>query len=48
MKFERLKEILKEEYYNDLLQFLAGQTVTMDGMYEDDFMRWFNKQGVVD
>ena len=48
MKFERLKEILKAKYYKDLCKFMEGQTVDINGVYEDDFMRWFNKLPVID
>lgn len=48
MKFERLKEILKPKYYKDLVKFMTGQTIDEDGVYEDDFLRWFYKKGVID
>lgn len=48
IKIERIKEVLKEEYYEDLLKFMAGQTVSEDGIYEDDFLRWLKKLPVVD
>lgn len=48
MKFERLKEILKSKYYKDLLEFMEGQTVGSNGVYEDDFLKWFYKLEVVD
>jgi len=48
MKFERLKEILKEKYYKELCKFMEGQTIDEDGIYEDDFLRWFYKLSVVD
>ena len=48
MKFARLKEILTAKAYKDLMKFMAGQTVDENGIYEDDFMRWFYKQGVID
>ena len=48
MKFERFKKILKAKAYKDLIKFMEGQTVNGNGIYEDDFMRWFYKQGVVD
>lgn len=41
MKFQRFKEILKKKYYNDLIKFMEGQTVDEEGIYEDDFLRWF-------
>jgi hypothetical protein len=52
MRTRRLKEILKVKAYKDLCKFMAGQTTEMkDGevyIYEDDFIRWFNKQAVID
>lgn len=48
MKFERLKEILKKKYYNDLMEFMVGQTIDEDGIYENDFMRWVNKMEVLE
>jgi len=48
MKDKRFKEILKAKAYKDLMKFMEGQTVDMNGIYEDDFLRWFYKQGVVD
>ena len=48
MKIERLKEILKAKAYKDLMKFMEGQTCDASGIYEDDFMRWFYKQGVID
>jgi hypothetical protein len=48
MKSDRLKEILKPKAYKDLMKFMEGQTFDINGIYEDDFMRWFYKQGVID
>ena len=48
IRFERIKEVLKPKAYKDFMKFMCGQTVDMEGIYEDDFMRWFYKQGVVD
>lgn len=48
MKFERLKEILKAKYYKDLCKFMNGQTCDANGIYEEDFLRWFYKLGVID
>ena len=48
MKFERLKEILKSKAFKDLCKFMEGQTIDENGVYEEDFMRWFDKLGVID
>jgi hypothetical protein len=48
MKDKRLKEILKPKAYKDLMKFMEGQTSDADGIYEEDFMRWFYGLGVVD
>lgn len=54
MKTERLKEILKPKAYKDLMKFMEGQTVPrygireLDGIFEEDFMRWFYGLVVVD
>jgi hypothetical protein len=48
MRDKRFKEILKQKAYKDLMKFMEGQTVNADGIYEEDFMRWFYKLGVVD
>jgi hypothetical protein len=48
MKDKRLKEILKPKYFKDLMKFMNGQTVDDNGIYEDDFMRWFYNLPVVD
>lgn len=46
--FKRIREILKEEQYKKFLKFMEGQTVSEEGVYEDDFMRFVLKLGVVD
>jgi len=48
MKVERLREILKAKAYKDLMKVMRGQTMDADGIYEDDFMRWFEELEVVD
>jgi hypothetical protein len=53
MRLSRIKEILKAKSFKDFSKFMEGQTIELlkDGdsdIYEDDFMRWFNKSGVVD
>ena len=48
MKIERLKEILKPEAFKDLIEFMLGQTYDANGIYEQDFLRWFYKQEIID
>lgn len=48
MKYERFKEILKSKAYKDLLNFMEGQTVDENGIYENDFLRWFYNKEVID
>ena len=48
MDDKRLKEILKPKAYKDLMKWMTGQTVPLDGIYEWDFLRWFYKLEVVD
>lgn len=48
IKFERIKEILRTKHYKDFCKFMNGQTTSMTGVYEDDFLRWVNKMGVID
>ena len=37
---KRLKEILTPQSYKSLMKFMYGQTIPLDGIYDDDFMRW--------
>lgn len=46
--FERIKEILNEKSYKEFCKFMEGQTVSEDGVPEDDFMRFVLKLRVVD
>ena len=43
IKFKRLKEILKEEQYDDLIKWIKGQITMEDGMFEWDIIRWMHK-----
>jgi len=46
--FKRIEEVLTKKAYKDFMKFMTGQTVGIYGVYEDDFIRWINKLGVVD
>ena len=48
MRFERLKEVLKAKAYKELVKFMEGQTIDDNGIYEQDFLRWFYEQEVID
>lgn len=48
INFNRIKEILKPKYYKDFNKFMYGQTVCIDGIYENDFLRWIYKLPCVD
>jgi len=48
VKIERHKEILKAKAYKDLMKYMEGQTYDANGIYEDDFMRWFEGLEVMD
>lgn len=48
IKIERLKEILKGSYYDQFMEWMEGQTVSEEGIYEDDFIRWINKLPIID
>jgi len=49
MKDKRLKEILNKKAYKNLMKYMVGQTTSdAEGIYEHDFMRWFNEQEVID
>ena len=48
MKIERLKEILKAKHFKKLMKWMEGQTCDDDGIYEDDFLRWFYRMEIID
>ena len=48
MNINRLKEILKAKHYKKLMKFMEGQTIDKDGIYEEDFLRWFYIIEVID
>ena len=53
IKLSRIKEILSKKAYKEFIEFMRGQTVEVgeDGktaIFEDDFIRFVNKQGVID
>jgi len=45
---KRLKEVLKPKAYADFMKWMEGQTVTMSGVYDHDFLRWILKQPIID
>ena len=52
IKLERINEILTAKAYKDFIKWFKGQTGELkDGelcIFEDDFLRWINKQKVID
>jgi len=44
MRIQRFKEILNPKAFKDLMKFMQGQTADEEGIYEDDFMKWFYKR----
>lgn len=46
--FRRIKEILKPRAYRELMDFMEGQTIEFEGIFDDDFMRWVHKIPVID
>jgi len=46
--FDRIEEILTNKAYKEFCKFMEGQTVSEEGVYEDDFMRFVLKLGIVD
>ena len=48
ISFIRIKQILSKESYIDFSKFMSGQTTSMTGVYEHDFIRWVHKRPVID
>jgi hypothetical protein len=48
ISFERVRELLKTEQYNEFLKFMKGQTVTGEGVFDNDFLRFVKKLPVID
>ncbi len=48
IKFERIKEILKPKHYKKFCKFMIGQTMDMEGVYDDDFLRFVKELEVID
>lgn len=48
ISFKRLKQILKPKHYKKFSEWMTGQTVDMEGVYEHDFLRWVNELPVTD
>ena len=46
--FRRIKEILNAKAYKEFNEFMSGQTVDAEGVFEDGFLRSVLKQEVVD
>ena len=48
IKFKRIEQVLTKKAYKDFCKFMDGQTVSIEGVYEDDFLRWIQKLPVID
>ena len=48
IKFKRIEEVLTKKAYKDFCKFMEGQTCGMEGVYEDDFLRWIKRLPVID
>jgi len=48
ISFKRIKQILKPEYYKEFNNWMKGQTVDMEGVYEHDFLRWVQELPIID
>ena len=48
IRFDRIKEILKPKEYKAFENFMRGQTVDEEGVFEDDFLRWVKRLPVDD
>lgn len=48
ISFERVRELLKTEQYNEFLKFMRGQTITAGGVFDNDFLRFVKRLPVVD
>ena len=48
IKFKRIEQVLTKKAYKDFCKFMEGQTVSVEGVYEDDFLRWIQQLPVID
>ena len=48
IKFKRIREVLKPKAYKEFCKYMDGQTVTSEGVPEDDFIGWMLKEEVSD
>ena len=48
IRFERIKEVLKHEYYEEFEKFMRGQTVGFIEVFDDYFLRWMKEKPIVD
>ena len=48
IKEKRIKEILKPKVYKEFCKYMNGQTMDMEGIYDDDFLRFVKKLPVID
>ena len=48
IKFKRIERILTKKAFKDFMKFMEGQTVSLDGVYEDDLLRFIQELEVID
>lgn len=48
IKSERIKEILTKKALKEFSHFMFGQTITTEGVYDDDFLRFVKQLQVID
>jgi len=46
--FKQMKKVLKPKAYKELCDWMNGQTVDEQGIYDDDLLRWLEGLGVID
>ena len=46
--FKQMRKILKPKSYKEFVDWMEGQTVKEDEIYDDNLLRWLEGQPVVD
>ena len=46
--FKQMEKVLKKKYYKEFCDWMNGQTVGIDGIFDDDLIRWLEGQPVID
>jgi len=45
---KRMRSILRYSAYNDFKKWMKGQTVSQDGYYSWDVLRWIEEKPIID